>query len=48
MDFENKEDSTEISIQLEETPKKDKNSFSSLSLKELNNQLNNAVTDENY
>lgn len=48
MDFENKEDSTEISIQLEETPKKDKNNFSSLSLKELNNQLNNAVTDENY
>ncbi|SDR71230.1 hypothetical protein SAMN05216503_0558 [Polaribacter sp. KT25b] len=48
MDFENKDESTEISIEFEKAPEKDKNSFSSLTLKELNNQLNDAVTDENY
>jgi bifunctional DNase/RNase len=48
MDFENKEESTEISVKLENVPEKDKNNFSSLTLTELNNQLNNAVTDENY
>ena len=49
MAFENKQESTEITIKLDEAFEKDtKNKFSSLTLKELNIQLNNAVTDENY
>jgi bifunctional DNase/RNase len=46
--LENKQESSEISFELEELPKKDENDFSSLSLKELNNQLNNAVASEDY
>ena len=48
MDLDNHEESLEVSLKFEETPKKDENVFSNLSLTELNNQLNNAVTDENY
>lgn len=48
MAFENKQDSMEVSLKMEETSKKDKNIFSNLTLAELHNQLNNAVTDENY
>jgi bifunctional DNase/RNase len=49
MAFENKQESTEITIKLDEASEKDvKNKFSSLTLKELNIQLNNAVADENY
>ncbi|WP_339661892.1 bifunctional nuclease family protein [uncultured Polaribacter sp.] len=48
MAFENKEESVEVSQKIEKTSKKDENIFSSLTLTELNNQLNNAVTDENY
>ncbi|MFT7441929.1 MAG: bifunctional DNase/RNase [Maribacter sp.] len=49
MAFGNKQESTEITIKLDEALEKDvKNKFSSLTLKELNIQLNNAVTDENY
>jgi bifunctional DNase/RNase len=46
--LENKQESSEISFEIEELPKKDENDFSSLSLKELNNQLNNAVASEDY
>jgi bifunctional DNase/RNase len=46
--LENKQESSEISFELEELPKKDENDFSSLSLKELNNQLDNAVASEDY
>ncbi|MGK0326232.1 MAG: bifunctional DNase/RNase [Polaribacter sp.] len=46
--LENKQESSEISFEIEEPPKKDENDFSSLSLKELNNQLNNAVASEDY
>ena len=49
MAFENKQESTEITVKLDEALEKDtKNKSSSLTLKELNIQLNNAVTDENY
>ena len=49
MALENKQESTEITLKLDKVPEKDpKNKFSSLALKELNIQLNNAVTDENY
>ncbi|PQJ77460.1 bifunctional nuclease family protein [Polaribacter glomeratus] len=49
MAFENKQESTEITIKLDEALDNDtKSKFSSLTLKELNIQLNNAVTDENY
>ena len=49
MAFGNKQESTEITTKLDEALEKDtKNKFSSLTLKELNIQLNNAVTDENY
>ena len=48
MALENKQESSEISFELEELPKKDENDFSSLSLKELHNQLNNAVASEDY
>ena len=46
--LESKQESPEISFEIEELPKKDENDFSSLSLKELNNQLNNAVASEDY
>ncbi|MGK0447817.1 MAG: bifunctional DNase/RNase [Polaribacter sp.] len=46
--LENKQESSEISFEIEEPPKKDEHDFSSLSLKELNNQLNNAVASEDY
>jgi bifunctional DNase/RNase len=49
MAFENKQEAKEVTIKLDEVLKNDtKNKFSSLTLKELNLQLNNAVTDENY
>lgn len=48
LSLENKQESSEISFEIEELPKKDENDFSSLSLKELNNQLNNAVANEDY
>lgn len=48
MAIENKQDLEEMSFELEEVSKGDKNDFSNLSLKELHNQLNNAVADENY
>mgnify|MGYP002629307627 FL=1 len=49
MAFGNKQEVTEITTKLDEALEKDtKNKFSSLTLKELNIQLNNAVTDENY
>jgi protein-arginine kinase activator protein McsA len=48
MALENQQESSDISFELEEVPKKDKSDFFSLSLKELDNQLNNAVTNENY
>ena len=49
MAFGNKQESTEITTKLDEALEKDaKNKFYSLTLKELNIQLNNAVTDENY
>ena len=48
MALENKQESSEISFELEELPKKEENDFSSLSLKELHNQLNNAVASEDY
>ncbi len=47
LDLENTDELEEISLDLEEEPKK-KSGFSDLSLKELHNQLNHAVTDENY
>ena len=40
--------SDETSLELEELVIKKENSFSDFSLKELHNQLNTAVTDENY
>jgi bifunctional DNase/RNase len=46
--LENKQESSEISFELEELPKKDENDFSSLSLEELSNQLDNAVASEDY
>lgn len=48
MAIENKQESPDISFELESDFEKDIDDFSSLSLAELNNQLNNAVTDENY
>jgi hypothetical protein len=47
--FDNQKESSEISLKFEEVSEKDKkNKFSSLTLKELQNQLNIAVTNENY
>lgn len=48
MALENKQQSSDISLEIEEIVKEDKSNFASLSLKELHNQLNNAVADENY
>ncbi|MFK8059260.1 MAG: bifunctional nuclease domain-containing protein [Polaribacter sp.] len=41
-------ESEKIDLELEELAIKEKTSFSSLSLKQLNNQLNTAVANENY
>lgn len=46
--IEQKTDPENISLEFEEIDKQKKSDFSSLSLKELNEQLNKAVVDENY
>jgi len=46
--IQNKQESSEISFEIDEIIEKDKNDFSTLSLKEAHNQLNNAVANENY
>lgn len=46
--LESNSDSDDFTIDIEEVTKKDKNNFSSLTLQELHNQLNNAVVNENY
>ena len=46
--IQKKNEPSEISFQIEEPPQKEENDFSSLSLKELHKQLNNAVVNENY
>jgi bifunctional DNase/RNase len=48
MELENKQEPSEISFEIEEDIEKDENDFSSLSLKELHNQLNSAVANEDY
>ncbi|MBU3010570.1 bifunctional nuclease family protein [Polaribacter vadi] len=48
MAIENKQESQEIPIDFELESSDDKSDFSTLSLSELNNQLNNAVDNENY
>ena len=48
MALENKFDSKELSSDIEKTPQKDTSNFSSLPLKELHKQLNDAVDNENY
>jgi len=48
MAIENKQESQEIPIDFELEASDDKSDFSTLSLSELNNQLNNAVDNENY
>ena len=48
LDIEQKTDPENISLEFEEVDKQKKSDFSSLSLKELNEQLNKAVVDENY
>jgi bifunctional DNase/RNase len=48
MALENKFESNEVSLDPKKMVTKDTSNFSSLSLKELNNQLNNAVNNENY
>ena len=48
MALENKFESNEVSLEPEKIVTKDTSNFSSLSLKELNKQLNNAVHNENY
>ena len=48
MTIENKQESSEISFKIDEIIEKDKNNFSTLSLEEVHNQLNNAVANENY
>lgn len=48
MAIENKQESQEIPIDFELEATEDKNDFANLSLSELNNQLNNAVDNENY
>lgn len=48
MALENNQESSEVSFELEEIIQKDKNDLSNLSLKELNNKLNDAVDNENY
>lgn len=46
--IEQKTDPENISLEFEEVDKQKKSDFSSLSFKELNEQLNKAVVDENY
>ena len=46
--IENKQESSEISFEIDQIIEKDKNDLSTLSLKEVHNQLNNAVANENY
>ncbi len=48
LDIENKDESSELPIDFEVASPKKTNDFSSYSLKELHNQLNNAVANENY
>ncbi|MHB0755202.1 bifunctional nuclease family protein [Polaribacter sp. M15] len=48
MDIENKDESSELPIDFEVSSPQKANDFSTLSLKELHNQLNNAVANENY
>tara|TARA_B110000091_G_scaffold139239_1_gene148881 strand:+ start:3929 stop:4540 length:612 start_codon:yes stop_codon:yes gene_type:complete len=48
MTIENKQESSEISFEIDQIIEKDKNDLSTLSLKEVHNQLNNAVANENY
>ena len=48
MAIENKQATQEVSIDFEIESVVDKTDFSSLTLKELNDQLHAAVTDENY
>lgn len=48
MAIENKQETEEVPLDFEIASTTDKSNFSSLSLKELNEQLNTAVTDENY
>lgn len=48
MAIQGKEESTELPIDFEIASPKKRNDFSDLSLKELHNQLNTAVTNENY
>ena len=48
MAIEDKKESSELSVDLEVSTSKKANDFSSLSLQELHNQLNNAVANENY
>lgn len=48
MAIENKHETEEVPLDFEIASTTDKSNFSSLSLKELNEQLNTAVTDENY
>jgi bifunctional DNase/RNase len=48
MELEDKQESSDVSFEIEEIIEKDENDFSSLSLKELHNQLNNAVAEEDY
>lgn len=48
MALENKEESTELPIDFEVASPKKANDYTDLSLKELHNQLNNAVANENY
>ena len=46
--IEQKQESKNIPIESEKNPKKEKNNFADLSLKELNEQLDTAVANENY
>ncbi|TXD50932.1 MULTISPECIES: bifunctional nuclease family protein [unclassified Polaribacter] len=48
MALETNFESKEVSVDVKNTAVKDSSNFSSLSLKELHNQLNNAVDNENY
>lgn len=48
MAIKNKEEPSEISFEIDKIIEKDKNDFSTLSLKDIHNQLNSAVANENY
>lgn len=48
MALENKQESQEVPLEFEAVSPKNKSNYSSLSLKELHKQLNDAVTNENY